>query len=59
MAITERTLRLVREVRQNLDKIVDGVTRDLTAAWVRAWDELIGTYNEAADELIAAAVDGR
>lgn len=59
MAITQRTLRLVQEMRQSLDKILDGTTRDLTKAWVRAWDELIAVFNAAADELIAAAMDGR
>ncbi|MBB4702233.1 phage minor head protein [Sphaerisporangium siamense] len=59
MAITERTLRLVREMRANLDKIVDEQTRATTRAWVRAWDELIDAFNAAADALIAAATGGR
>ncbi|RCG31974.1 phage head morphogenesis protein [Sphaerisporangium album] len=59
MAITERTLALVREMRASLDRIVDDQTRATTKAWVRAWDELIRVFNEAADELIAAATGGR
>ncbi|MFC6080931.1 phage minor head protein [Sphaerisporangium aureirubrum] len=59
MAITERTLALVREMRANLDRIVDDQTRATTKAWVRAWDELISAFNAAADELITSAVGGQ
>jgi len=40
MAITHETLRLVEQMRRAVGSIVDGVTRALVVAWVRAWDQL-------------------
>ena len=50
MAITEETLRLVAQMRQIVEDLTDGVVRDLTEAWVRAWDTL-------APEVVAALTE--
>lgn len=40
MPVTARTLRLLDEVRTQVDTVVDAQVRDLVAAWVDAWDEV-------------------
>lgn len=47
------------EMRAAVDALADGVTRDLTAAWVRAWDELVWELTDAVAELQQASEDGR
>lgn len=59
MAITPETMRLVERLRSQVDQLADGVTRQLTGAWVRAWEELVDAFLAAVDELIAAAEGGR
>jgi hypothetical protein len=40
VAITERTLRLQRQLNELLVRIADAQSRDLVRAWVTAWDEV-------------------
>jgi hypothetical protein len=53
MAITAETLRLVEEMRATIGRLLDGVTRRLTQAWVRAWDHLAPEYLLALNEILA------
>jgi hypothetical protein len=55
MAVTRRTLRLMRMVRIQLDDTVDKATEDLVKAWARAWDTLIVEWGDAVDELVRSA----
>lgn len=59
MAITPETLRLVAALRRSVDDITDTTVRDLTRAWVRAWDVIAGEVSDAVIDLVAAVVDGR
>jgi SPP1 gp7 family putative phage head morphogenesis protein len=59
VAVTPNTLRLGLGVRRDLLKIADKHTRDLTAAWARAWDEVAGDLELAIIELINGADGGR
>jgi len=54
MAITADTLRIAEQLRRQVGSIVDGVTRSLTAAWVRAWDEVVFEVVAAIGELLQA-----
>ncbi|MFI7113968.1 hypothetical protein ACIBK9_47160 [Nonomuraea sp. NPDC050227] len=58
MAITAETLRIAEQLRRQVGFIVDGVTRSLTAAWVRAWDEVVFDLAAAITELLQIG-DGR
>lgn len=58
MAITRETLRLVQELRRQIDRITDDSVRDLTAAWVRAWDTIAPEMLSALEELLQAG-DGQ
>lgn len=58
MAVTAQTLRLAQRLRTDLAKITDQQTRDLTAAWVKAWDLLAGDLDAAVNELVANAQGG-
>jgi len=58
VAITRETLRLVREMRTAVDRIVDQITRGLTASWVAAWDDLLPAWFEAVLELITTTPPG-
>src|SRR3546814_5067730 len=40
MPVTARTLRLEKQLRDDLAQITDTQTRDLVAAWVDAWNEV-------------------
>lgn len=53
MAITARTLRLAREVRELLARLVNALTRNLTAGWARAWDRLTARFSTAVKSLLA------
>lgn len=46
-------------MRAAVDQLADGVVRDLTAAWVRAWDALVWEVADAVTELQQLARDGR
>jgi hypothetical protein len=56
VAITRQTLQLLRRLRVDVGEAADAATRDLTKAWVTAWDELHTQTSAAVDELVAAAV---
>lgn len=52
MAITAETLRIAEQLRSQVGFIVDNVTRSLTSAWVRAWDEVAWEAVAAIGELL-------
>lgn len=56
MAVTSRTLRLIRALRAAVGGFADSAVRDLTAQWVTAWDRLAPTWQTAVDLLVAWAV---
>lgn len=58
MAISNETLRLAQRLRSDLAKITDARTRQLTAAWVQAWDTVAGDLEAAVQELVANAQGG-
>lgn len=58
MAVTAKTLRLAQRLRSDLLKITDTHTRELTAAWVKAWDLVAGDLETAVNELVANAQGG-
>jgi hypothetical protein len=55
VAVNPRTLRLINGLRLQVGAHVDAVTRELIAAWVRAWDEAHAEMLAAVDELLAIA----
>ncbi len=59
MAVTATTVRLANRLRRDLLKITDQQTRDLVAAWARAWDEVAGDLEVAMLDLAAGAQDDR
>lgn len=52
MSLTERTLRLDRELRAEVAKIADRQVRDLVTAWVAAWDEVAPDLNQVLLDLL-------
>ncbi|MBN6054527.1 hypothetical protein JYK22_21475, partial [Nonomuraea sp. RK-328] len=58
MAITAETLRIAEQLRQRVGSIVDDITRSLTQAWVRAWDEVVWEVVAAIGELLQVG-DGK
>lgn len=52
MAVTEATLRHLRQLTIQINSRVDQTTRDLARAWSRAWQEVSGEMRAAVDELI-------
>jgi hypothetical protein len=52
VAITRHTLRLSRELRLVVTDLADQATRQLVAAWVKAWDELDTEMADAVDDLL-------
>ncbi|HEY3559650.1 MAG TPA: phage minor head protein [Kribbella sp.] len=58
MPITPRTLRLAQRLRNDIVRIVDAHERELTKAWVDAWDEVAGQLEAALNELLLAANSG-
>ena len=58
MAITSETIRIVEQMRRQVGSIVDDVSRSLTYAWVRAWDEIVFEVVAAIGELLQMG-DGR
>jgi SPP1 gp7 family putative phage head morphogenesis protein len=47
VAVTDRTLRLLRSLRVEVGDQADDVVRELTAAWMAAWDTLNGEWQAA------------
>lgn len=58
MPVTPKTLRLTRRLRADLLKVADAHTRELTRAWVDAWDDISGDLEKALVELISTAQTG-
>lgn len=58
MSITSRSLRLQHQLDAQLATIVDQQVRDLTAAWVRAYDETAGDLADAVQQLLDDAQTG-
>jgi SPP1 gp7 family putative phage head morphogenesis protein len=56
VAVTDRTLWLLAELREQVGGKTDDVVRDLTAAWVTAWDEVSEAWRLAIAEIIAEFV---
>lgn len=52
MAITRHTLRLSRELRLVVTALADQATRQLVAAWAKAWDELDTEMAAAVNDLL-------
>ena len=60
MAVRRQTLRLLRQLRVTVGNQADQAVRDLTDAWMRAWDELATGWRQAILDVVARAVaDGR
>lgn len=53
MAVTRRTLRLLQALRADVGDQADDVVRQLTAAWVHAWDALDAEWQAAVDQVVA------
>lgn len=53
MSITSESLRLQAALESSLTKVTDQQVRDLTMAWVRAWDETAGDLDDAIAQLLA------
>lgn len=51
MALTAETLRVQARIDADLSHVVDQQTRDLTRAWIRAWDETADELEAAVQEL--------
>lgn len=58
MTITAQALDLQHQLDQQLTKVTDQQTRDLTAAWVRAWDETSADLQDAITALLKAETAG-
>lgn len=54
MAVTAETLRIVSQLRRDLDTMTSAQTLALTKAWVEAWDVLMPEFQAALVELIGA-----
>lgn len=57
MAVTSRTLQLLRAMRTAVGGYADDAVRDLAAQWVKAWDQIAPTWGEAVNVLVAWAVE--
>jgi SPP1 gp7 family putative phage head morphogenesis protein len=53
VAVNRRTLTLLRKLATQVGGVADDTVRELTAAWIQAWDELSPAWQQA----IAAIVD--
>jgi SPP1 gp7 family putative phage head morphogenesis protein len=58
MPVTPTTVRLAQSLRRDLLKVTDQQTRDLVAAWARAWDEVAADLDATLLELAAQAQYG-
>lgn len=59
MAVTDETLRLTARLRRQLEGITNRQTRDIVAAYARGWDDVAGELDDALQDLLAAAKNGR
>jgi hypothetical protein len=59
MAVTDQTLRLLQQIRVQLDATVDQVTVDMVRAWAHAWDALVVDWVRAVAALAQARDDGK
>jgi hypothetical protein len=59
MSVTDDTLRLLQQIRIQLDATVDQVTADLVRAWAGAWDALVVDWVRAVAALATARDDGK
>ncbi|GGM27077.1 hypothetical protein GCM10011608_09820 [Micromonospora sonchi] len=60
MAVTSRTLQLLRAMRTAVGGYADDAVRDLAEQWTHAWRRIAPTWREAVDVLVAwAAQHGR
>lgn len=57
MPITDRTMRLVGQARTALQRLVDDITRRLTAAWAAAWDIVVFDVSAAITEVMRVGGD--
>ncbi|GAA4439436.1 phage minor head protein [Phytohabitans houttuyneae] len=55
VAITAETLRRLRDLASTVGGEVDDTVRSLTAAWVRAWDELDPAWRRALNDILSSA----
>lgn len=53
MAVTDETLRLVRDLRNAVGTEVDTAVRGLTAAWVNGWADLTARWRAALADVLA------
>jgi SPP1 gp7 family putative phage head morphogenesis protein len=58
VAVNDRTLRIVLELRRAIDRRVDDTTAALALAWDRAWVEIASEFQAAADEIVDMIEDG-
>lgn len=58
MPVTRRSLQLQTQLKRQLQQVTDKQTRDLVAAWVRAWDETAPDLQDAVDALLKAETAG-
>lgn len=58
MPVTPKTLRLAQRTRNDLLRVTDAHTRELTKAWVDAWDDIAGDLEKALVEMISTAQGG-
>lgn len=57
MAVTRETLSLIDELNTAVHALIDDATRDLTAAWAHAWDQLGPRFTTAIDSVLADSPD--
>lgn len=55
MALRRNALSAARRSRAEVDAALDEVARTLTAAWVKAWDELAPEFEQAFKDLVSEA----
>ncbi|MEU8158031.1 hypothetical protein AB0B94_30630 [Micromonospora sp. NPDC048986] len=55
MPITRHTLRLIRDLRATVGTLADTTVRDLTTAWVAAWDRISPDWQAAITDLVTWA----
>lgn len=59
MSWSEESDRVYSMMQAQLDRIIDAHTREQTAAWVRAWDDVAPELEATLNELALNATDGR
>jgi hypothetical protein len=55
VSVTRHTLRLIDQLRAEINRALDDDTRRLVAAWVRAWNTLNNEWRAAIDDIVAAS----